>query len=76
MDHRDHYAEAFSPMPGRCFRMVSCPAQGAQGAPRHRPDPVAVRGTFRDGNGHRWRCEACSSHAGPLVDCCPILAYP
>jgi hypothetical protein len=72
VDHVGYYAEAFSPQPGRCFRMVTNPTPGAQGSPCHCPQWATVRGTFTDTTGHRWRCESCPDHAGPLTDWRPI----
>ena len=39
---RLYYAEAFSPLPGRCFRMV---AHHGEAGPTHCPEPVAWRGS-------------------------------
>jgi hypothetical protein len=39
-----YYAEAFFPMPGRCFRLV---ARDGEGGPIHCPEPPTWRGTFR-----------------------------
>jgi hypothetical protein len=38
-----YYAQAFSPLPGRCFRLVDQP----QGGPKHCPRPPAWHGSFR-----------------------------
>jgi hypothetical protein len=51
-----YYTEAFSPMPGRCFRMV---ARGGEGGPVHCPEPPVWRGTFRARDGRRYQVEAC-----------------
>ena len=54
-----YYAEAFFPMPGRCFRLVS----GGEGdGPTHCPEPPRLAGTFRASNGRRCRVEACEGH--------------
>ena len=55
-----YYAEAFSPLPGRCFRMVTRHGGGA--GPTHCPEPVAWRGSWRASNGRRYRIEACEGH--------------
>jgi hypothetical protein len=52
-------AEAFSPLPGRCFRLAT--SQGEAG-PTHCPEPVAWRGSWRAPNGRRYRIEACEGH--------------
>jgi hypothetical protein len=52
-----YYAEAFSPMQGRCFRMV---AHHGQAGPTHCSEPVAWRGSWRAPSGRRYRVEACS----------------
>ena len=57
-----YYAEAFSPLPGRCFRLV---AQHGEAGPRHCPEPLAWRGSWRAPNGRRYRVEACEGHRPP-----------
>jgi hypothetical protein len=59
-----YYAESFSPMPGRCFRLVK--RSDAEGQPMHCPEPVAWQGTFRSLGGARYRVDSCEGHAGPL----------
>ncbi len=59
----DHYAEAFSTMPGQCFRFV----HAGTGHARHCPNPVARHGEFIDSKGTRWAVDACPEHAGELV---------
>jgi hypothetical protein len=44
--------QAFSPVPGRCFRLVS---GGQGGGPTHCPEPPAGRGPFHTPNGRRDR---------------------
>jgi hypothetical protein len=39
-----YYTQAFSPLPGRCFRLVS---GGEGGGPTHCPEPPVWRGPFR-----------------------------
>ena len=55
-----YYAEAFSPLPGRCFRMVTRHGGGA--GPTHCPEPVVWRGSWRAPKGRRYRIEACEGH--------------
>jgi hypothetical protein len=59
-----HYAEAFSPIAGRCFRLVS--RQDQQAGPVHCPEPPRWRGTFRAKDGRRYSVEACDGHRGGL----------
>ena len=54
-----HYAEAFSRLPGRCFRMV---ARHGEGGPMHCSEPVVWRGSWRAPNGRHYRVEACEGH--------------
>jgi hypothetical protein len=54
-----YYAEASSPLPGRCFRLV---AHSGSAGPTHCPEPVAWRGLWRAPNGRRYRIEACEGH--------------
>jgi hypothetical protein len=65
MDHVDHYAEAFTVIPGQCFRMIQGKA-GQQGAPTHCPDPVEYRGNFIDAKGKHHEVEACNGHRADL----------
>jgi hypothetical protein len=58
-----YYAEAFSPLPGRCFRMVTRHGGGAR--PTHCPEPVAWRGSGRAPNGRRCRVETCEVTGRP-----------
>jgi hypothetical protein len=60
MDEAPYYGEAFSPVTGRCFRLVS--RQDGQAGPIHCPEPPTWRGTWRAPNGRRYRVEACESH--------------
>jgi hypothetical protein len=55
-----YYTQAFSPLPGRCFRLVSRGNEG--GGPTHCPEPPTWRGTFRARNGRRYTLEACEGH--------------
>jgi hypothetical protein len=66
----EHYAEAFSPLPGRCFRLVS--REGHQGGPMHCPESVVWRGTFRAKDGRRYSVSACAGHADALTDRGPV----
>jgi hypothetical protein len=58
-----YHAEAFFPVPGRCFRLISHGSQG--GGPTHCPEPPVWRGTFQAPNGRRDRVEACEGHRPP-----------
>jgi hypothetical protein len=62
MPRAPYYAEAFSPLPGRCFRMVS---RHGDAGPTHCPEPVVWRGPWRAPNGRRYRIEACEGHRPP-----------
>jgi hypothetical protein len=53
------YTQAFSPLPGGCFRLV---AYHGEAGPTHCPEPVAWRGSWRPPNGRRFRIEACERH--------------
>ena len=63
-----YYAEAFTIIPGRCFRMVHLPGVGH---PFHCVEPVAWHGRFQAGDDRLWRVGACEGHArvlgAPLV---------
>jgi hypothetical protein len=54
-----YYTQAFSPLAGRCFRLVS---GGEGGGPAHCPELPVWRGPFRARNGRRYRVEACEGH--------------
>jgi hypothetical protein len=54
-----YYAQAFSPLPGRCFRMV---AHHGETGPTHCPESVTWRGSWRAPNDRRYRVEACEGH--------------
>jgi hypothetical protein len=60
-----YYANAFSPLPGRCFRMV---AHHGEAGPAHCSEPVTWRGSWRAPSGRRDRIEACEGHRPPLVE--------
>jgi hypothetical protein len=64
----EHYAEAFSPQPGRCFRLVG----DAAGRPEHCSEPPAWSGIFRDQEGKPHRVEACQGHRGGLEQARPL----
>jgi hypothetical protein len=59
-----YYAEAFAPMEGRCFRMVS---RSREGGPIHCPERAAWRGSFRACDGRRYTVDACDGHRDPLM---------
>jgi hypothetical protein len=54
-----YYAEAFSPLSGRCFRLV---AHHGEAGPTDCPEPAVWRGSWRASNGRRYRIEACEAH--------------
>ena len=54
------YANAFMLEPGRCFRFVE--NDGARGQPVSCPNPVTVRGRWREGGGKLRVVEACAEH--------------
>ena len=60
-----YYTEAFSPLPGRRFRMVT--EQRGAGS-THCPEPVAWHGSWRAPNGRRYWVEACEGHRPPPVE--------
>jgi hypothetical protein len=60
-----HYAEAFAPMEGRCFRMVS---RSREGGPIHCPERAAWRGRFCARDGRRYTVDACEGHCHPLTE--------
>jgi len=53
---------AFSPHPGRCFRMVQSRLLQAT----HCYKPPAWNGQWRDAKGRSWYVEACREHAPRL----------
>jgi hypothetical protein len=57
-----YYAEAFFPMPDRCFRLIT---RAGEGGPTHCPEPRTWRGAWRAPNGRRYRVEACEGHRPP-----------
>jgi hypothetical protein len=65
-----HYAEAFSPIAGRCFRFLSRGDQEA--GPIHCPELPRWRGTFRAKDGRRYAVEACDGHRAPLQNARPL----
>jgi hypothetical protein len=58
-----HYAEAFSVMPGQCFRFV----HNRVGHAAHRREPAVRHGQFVDGKGKRWTVDACTEHVEALI---------
>ena len=60
----EHVANAFSTIPGRCFRYV----RGDAGSPIPCPEPAIVRGRWRDTSGRLRRVEACGLHVGDLEE--------
>ena len=58
------YANAFMLEPGRCFRLVENDKNSGQ--PMACPNPVVIRGQWRDGAGTLRLVEACAEHRGEL----------
>jgi len=69
MEQAPYYAKAFSPIIGRCFRLVS--RQDQQAGPIHCPEPPRWRGSFRARNGRHYAVEACDGHRAPLTNVRP-----
>jgi len=63
-----HYAEAFTLLPGRCFRMVTDPEPRRQGQPTHCDAAVVWRGRFRTGGEDVYGVDACDEHGGELMN--------
>jgi hypothetical protein len=61
-----HLANAYSLRPGHCFRLVTSPVHGQEGAPTHCPEPPGWWGRWRNGAGEWLRVEACGDHAHDL----------
>jgi hypothetical protein len=64
-----YYTEAFSPMAGRCFRMVT---RASDVGPIHCPERAAWQGSFRARGGRRYMVESCEGHCDPLADRCRL----
>jgi hypothetical protein len=60
----DHFANAFTLTPGRCFRMVALPGVGH---PSHCSEPVAWHGRWRAADDRLYRMDACEGQAERLV---------
>ena len=60
------YANAFMLEPGRCFRLVE--NDEARGQPVSCPNPVTVRGRWRDGGGKLRVVEACAEHGAEIEE--------
>jgi len=56
--------EAFSPLPGRCFRVV----YSVQLQADHCRWPPAWKGVWRDRSGRSWYVEACRQHAPKMTN--------
>jgi hypothetical protein len=54
-----YYRQAFSPLPGRCFCLVS---GGEGGGPDPLPGAVRLAGPRPYPNGRRYRVETCEGH--------------
>jgi hypothetical protein len=61
-----YYAEAFSPLPGRCFRMATRHGGGA--GPTHCPEPVGWRGSWPARTAAVNWIEACEGHRPPPAE--------
>jgi hypothetical protein len=62
-----HYADSFTLIPGRCFRMATDPEPRRRGQPAHCDEPVVWRGRFRNRGEDTYRVNACESHADELT---------
>ena len=60
-----YYTQAFLPLPGRGFRLVS---GGEGGGPTYCPEPPVWRGSWRAPNGRRYRIDACEGHRPDPVE--------
>jgi hypothetical protein len=58
-----YYAEAFLPLPGRCFRLV---ARDGEGGPAHCPESPRWRGSFQAKDSRRYIVEAYDGHRSGL----------
>jgi hypothetical protein len=67
LDAVAHYADAFTILPGRCFRMVTDPEPRRLGHPDHCDEPVVWRGRFRTRGERVYRVDACEGHGGELT---------
>jgi hypothetical protein len=65
-DRHAYYSEAFSVMPGRCFRLLT--RTRAHGQPEHCPAPVLWRGVFTDRTGRRGRWTPATATQGTWTD--------
>jgi hypothetical protein len=74
MNEAPHHAEAFSPIPGRCFSLVS--RQDGQAGPVHCPEPQRWQGTFRAKDGRRDRVQAVDGHRRPFEHAAPLGNSP
>jgi hypothetical protein len=61
-----HYAESFTVVPGRCFRLITRPGHDD---PDHCPAAVVWHGRFKDRAGKRHEVDACDVDAGDLEAC-------
>jgi hypothetical protein len=60
----DHFANAFTLTPARCFRMVTLPGVRH---PSHCEEPVAWHGRWRAADNRLYRVDACEGHGGQLA---------
>jgi hypothetical protein len=70
MDEAPYHGEAFSPVTGRCFRLVS--RQDGQAGPIHCPEPPQWSGSFQARDGRRYAVQACDGHRAPLQNARPL----
>ena len=68
-----HYAEAFTLIPGRCFRMVTDPESRRRGQPIHCEESVVWRGRFLTRGEDVYRVDACGEHGDELMHRTRIL---
>ena len=69
----EHYANCFSLLSERCFRMIQ---ENGTGHAQHCPYITEWRGRFRDGAGKWHTVEACQGHRADLDAVQRITATP
>jgi hypothetical protein len=67
-----HYADAFTIIPGRCFRMVHDPDPRHRGQPIFCREPVVWRGRLYTAGKNVYRVDSCETHSDELINCTPI----
>lgn len=68
-----HYANAFTLIPGRCFRMIIDPDPLRRGQPTHCEGPVVWRGRFCTTGEDVCRVDACDEHGDELTHATRIM---